>query len=132
MTKEIWAYLIAIIVALMAIGVAIWMALWVKKLKSENAKIAYVATLIKRGANTFLKREYQILAAFANCLEIVNLGGQGGGIQNGGYISWYNPAIGDKTALSRQDYLDSLEPTFFEHVGKKATRTARRQRLPLA
>ena len=68
MTKEIWAYLIAIIVALMAIGVAIWMALWVKKLKSENAKIAYVATLIKRGANTFLKREYQILAAFAGIL----------------------------------------------------------------
>lgn len=69
---------------------------------------------------TTLPKGEQILAAFANCLEIVNLGGQGGGIQNGGYISWYNPAIGDKTALSRQDYLDSLEPTFFEHVGKKA------------
>ena len=62
----------------------------------------------------------QVLAAFADCLEIVNLGGPGGGIQNGGYIGWYNPEIGDKTKLNRQDYLDMLEPTFFEHLDKEA------------
>lgn len=62
----------------------------------------------------------QVLAAFANCLEIVNLGGQGGGIQNGGYIGWYNPEIGNLTKLSRQDYLDMLEPSFFKRVDKDA------------
>nr|HPM07825.1 sodium/proton-translocating pyrophosphatase [Bacilli bacterium] len=70
MSNELWAYLIALVVSLLAIGVAVWMALWVKKLKSENAKIAYVSNLIKRGANTFLKREYTILAVFAGILFI--------------------------------------------------------------
>jgi K(+)-stimulated pyrophosphate-energized sodium pump len=70
MGNELWAYLIAIAVSLIAIGVAIWMALWVKKLESRNGKIAYVANLIKRGANTFLKREYMILAIFAGILFV--------------------------------------------------------------
>jgi K(+)-stimulated pyrophosphate-energized sodium pump len=70
MSKEMWAYLIALAVSLLAIGVAVWMARWVKKLKSENAKIAYVSNLIKRGANTFLKREYTILAVFAGILFV--------------------------------------------------------------
>ena len=65
-----WAYLIALAVSLLAIGVAVWMARWVKKLKSENAKIAYVSSLIKSGANTFLKREYTILAVFASILFV--------------------------------------------------------------
>lgn len=65
-----WAYLIALAVSLLAIGVAVWMARWVKKLKSENAKIAYVSSLIKSGANTFLKREYTILAVFAGILFV--------------------------------------------------------------
>ncbi|MFA5481350.1 MAG: sodium-translocating pyrophosphatase [Bacilli bacterium] len=70
MSLEIWSFIIAIGVAFIAIAVAIWMALWVKKLASENAKIAYVASLIKRGANTFLKREYKILAVFAGILFV--------------------------------------------------------------
>ena len=70
MSKEMWAYLIALAVSLLAIGVAVWMARWVKKLKSENAKIAYVSSLIKSGANTFLKREYTILAVFAGILFV--------------------------------------------------------------
>lgn len=70
MPSELWTYLIAILVSLIAIGVAIWMALWVKKLSSDNPKIAYVSTLIKRGANTFLKREYKVLAIFAGILFV--------------------------------------------------------------
>ena len=70
MSKEMWAYLIALAVSLLAIGVAVWMARWVKKIKSENANIAYVSHQIKRGANTFLKREYTILAVFAGILFV--------------------------------------------------------------
>jgi K(+)-stimulated pyrophosphate-energized sodium pump len=70
MSNEMWAYVIALAVSLLAIGVAIWMALWVKKLESDNQKIEYVSNLIKRGANTFLKREYTILAVFAGILFV--------------------------------------------------------------
>ncbi len=60
-----WTYVIAIVVSLLAIGVAVWMSIWVKRIASENEKVAEIATFIKKAANAFLKREYQILAMFS-------------------------------------------------------------------
>ena len=66
-------------------------------------------------------RGTQVLAVFANCLEIVNLGEKGStGIQNGGWIGWLNPEVGDRTGMSRQDYLDMMEPSFAKRVGRDA------------
>ncbi|MDY0100650.1 MAG: sodium-translocating pyrophosphatase [Bacilli bacterium] len=65
-----WTYVIAIVVSLLAIGVAVWMSIWVKRIASENEKVAEIATLIKKGANAFLKREYQILGIFSLILFV--------------------------------------------------------------
>jgi len=70
MLTQIISFGIAIAVSLVAIAVAIWLAAWVKKLSADNAKIAYISGLIKRGANTFLKREYKILSIFAGIMFV--------------------------------------------------------------
>ncbi|HPD02233.1 MAG: sodium-translocating pyrophosphatase [Christensenellales bacterium] len=57
--------LISIIVALAAFGLAALLYVFVVKLKSENEKIAKIAEYIRKGANTFLKKEYGVLAFFA-------------------------------------------------------------------
>ena len=44
-----------------------------KKQKTENAKIQEVSLLIKQGANTFMRREYLVLAKFAAVAAIVIL-----------------------------------------------------------
>ena len=47
----------------LAFAFAAYLYLWVKKQKTENAKIQEVSLLIKQGANTFMRREYLVLAA---------------------------------------------------------------------
>ena len=49
----------------LAFAFAAYLYLWVKKQKTENAKIQEVSLLIKQGANTFMRREYLVLAKFA-------------------------------------------------------------------
>ncbi len=44
---------------------AAYLYLWVKKQKTSNRKIMEVSALIKEGANTFMRREYKVLAKFA-------------------------------------------------------------------
>ena len=44
-----------------------------EKQKTENAKIQEVSLLIKQGANTFMRREYLVLAKFAAVAAIVIL-----------------------------------------------------------
>ena len=54
----------AILVSALALGVAFWLYTWVKSQPSSNARIAEIGEYIREGANTFLRREYTVLAKF--------------------------------------------------------------------
>ncbi len=62
---------VAILVSLLALGVAAWLYTWVKSQPSSNAEIARVGDLIRKGANTFLGREYKILAIFVSFVAVL-------------------------------------------------------------
>jgi len=55
---------IAILISALALGVAAWLYTWVKSQPSSNARIAEIGEYIRQGANTFLRREYLVLARF--------------------------------------------------------------------
>ena len=44
---------------------------WVKKQRCDNAEIKRVAAFIQKGANTFMRKEYIILAKFAGVAAIL-------------------------------------------------------------
>lgn len=52
---------------------ALYLYLWVKKQKVENNEIIRVSRLIKEGAETFMRREYKLLGAFALAVSVVIL-----------------------------------------------------------
>ena len=56
---------LSFLTAVLAFAFAAYLYLWVKKQSTVNAKIIEVSALIKQGANTFMRREYQVLAKFA-------------------------------------------------------------------
>ena len=59
------AIVFSIVVSFGAFLLAGWLYLWIKKQESVNVKINSIGALIKSGANTFLRKEYTILAKFA-------------------------------------------------------------------
>ena len=59
-------YGLSFLVAALAFAFAAYLYLWVKKQPAENTRIIEVSALIKAGANTFMRREYKILAIFAS------------------------------------------------------------------
>ncbi len=61
----------AILVAFLALGFAAWLYTWVKAQPSSNKRIAEIGEYIRRGANTFLRREYVVLARFTAVAAIV-------------------------------------------------------------
>lgn len=58
-------YALSFLTVVLAFAFAVYLYLWVKKQKTTNVKIQEVSALIKEGANTFMRREYKILAKFA-------------------------------------------------------------------
>jgi len=50
-----------------------WLYSWVKKQPSSNKRVAEVGQLIRNGANTFLRKEYTVLARFAGVVAILIL-----------------------------------------------------------
>ncbi len=62
---------ISIVVSLVAFAFAVWLYRWVKAQPSDNARIAEVGTLIRAGANTFLRKEYVMLAKFSLVVAVV-------------------------------------------------------------
>ena len=64
---------VSIFISLLAFAVAWWLDGWVKKQPSSNAKIAEVGLLIRNGANTFLRKEYIVLAKFAGVVALIIL-----------------------------------------------------------
>ena len=66
-------YGLSILVAALAFAFAAYLYLWVKKQETVNVKIGEVSTLIKEGANTFMRREYGVLAKFAAVAAVIIL-----------------------------------------------------------
>ncbi len=66
-------YGISILIAAIAFLFAAYLYVWVKHQPQENARITEVAGLIRDGANTFMKREYKILAVFALIVALLIL-----------------------------------------------------------
>ncbi|AEC01654.1 sodium-translocating pyrophosphatase [Parasphaerochaeta coccoides] len=64
---------IALAVSVLSFGVALWLYTWVKSQPSKNSRVETIAELIRRGANTFLRREYVVLAKFAGVAAILIL-----------------------------------------------------------
>jgi K(+)-stimulated pyrophosphate-energized sodium pump len=62
--NETLAIVFSIVISIAAFLVAGWLYLWIKKQDSSNEKIGKISDLIKSGANTFLRKEYTILAKF--------------------------------------------------------------------
>mgnify|MGYP001622989203 CR=1 FL=1 len=66
-------YGFSFLTAVLAFAFAVYLYLWVKKQSVENARIIEVSALIKEGANTFMRREYGILARFAAVAAVLIL-----------------------------------------------------------
>ena len=71
-TDTLWQ-VIAILISALSFGVAAWLYTWVKAQPSSNERIAEVGELIRKGANTFLQREYIVLARFAGVITLAIL-----------------------------------------------------------
>lgn len=63
----------SILVSVLALGVALWLYTWIKAQPSSNETVQHVGDLIRKGANTFLRREYVLLARFAGIIAILIL-----------------------------------------------------------
>ena len=66
-------YGLSFLTAVIAFAYAAYLYLWVKRQKLVNKKIIEVAQLIREGANTFMGREYKILAAFGGVVAVLIL-----------------------------------------------------------
>ena len=55
----------------MALAFALWLHLWVKRQPVQNPVIREVSGLIKAGANTFMRKEYRVLAVFAGVASVL-------------------------------------------------------------
>ena len=64
---------ISIGISILAFIFAVWLYKWVKKIPTDNKRIAEIGAYIKEGANTFLRREYIALAKFAGVIAILIL-----------------------------------------------------------
>ncbi len=63
----------AILISALALGVAAWLYTWVKSQPSSNPRIAEIGEYIRSGANTFLRREYSVLARFTLVVALLIL-----------------------------------------------------------
>ena len=64
-------YVLSFLAIVIAFAFAAYLYLWVKKQKTVNKQILDVSELIKAGANTFMAREYRILAIFAGVAAVI-------------------------------------------------------------
>ncbi|MBR6556238.1 MAG: sodium/proton-translocating pyrophosphatase, partial [Clostridia bacterium] len=71
MELNVMFYCLSFLVAVLGFAFAAYLYLWVKKQRTENATIIEVSGLIRQGANTFMRREYKILAVFALALAAI-------------------------------------------------------------
>lgn len=62
---------VSIVISVLAFGVAFWLYKWVEKQPSSNQKIKEVGLLIRKGANTFLQKEFKTLTSFSIIVAII-------------------------------------------------------------
>ncbi len=65
--------IISIVISFIAFGLAFWLYGWVKKQPSSNARITEISGYIKKGAATFLNKEYLVLAKFCGVVSLLIL-----------------------------------------------------------
>ncbi len=64
---------LSIVIALISFAFAQWLSSWVKGRPASSERIEHIGALIRSGANTFLRQEYNILAKFAGIVAILIL-----------------------------------------------------------
>ena len=64
-------YALSFLAVVIAFAFAVYLHLWVKRQPTENPTIRRVSDLIKAGANTFMRKEYKILSAFAGVAAVL-------------------------------------------------------------
>ncbi len=64
-------YGLSFLAVAIAFAFAVYLHLWVKRQPMQNKTIAEVSGLIKSGANTFMRKEYKILAVFAGVAAVL-------------------------------------------------------------
>jgi len=62
--------ILSIIISVISFLFAAWLRKWVTSCPSSNPRIAQIGDLIRNGANTFLRKEYTVLAKFAGIVAI--------------------------------------------------------------
>lgn len=65
--------IVALVVSVLALCVAAYFYRWVKNLPTEEGKLEDIGALIRKGAFTFLRREYKILAIFIGVVSVLVL-----------------------------------------------------------
>lgn len=63
-------YTVSFLAVVLAMAFAAYLYAWVKKQPCENRTIRDVSDLINAGANTFMRKEYKILAIFAGVVSV--------------------------------------------------------------
>ena len=66
-------YTVSFFAVIIAFAYAVYLHFWVKKQPAVNKKIIEVSDLIHAGANTFMRKEYRILAKFAGVAAVLIL-----------------------------------------------------------
>jgi K(+)-stimulated pyrophosphate-energized sodium pump len=61
----------SVLVSIAAFLFAGWLYFWVKKQPSSNKRVEEIGKLIREGANTFLRKEYKILAIFSGVVAVI-------------------------------------------------------------
>ena len=64
-------YAISYFAVVIAFAFAAWLFLWVKRQRCTNERINEISELIKAGANTFIRKEYKVLAVFAGVAAVL-------------------------------------------------------------
>lgn len=64
-------YLFTIFVTVIALGIAYYFYKWIKIIKVENPQVLMISNLIAKGSETFLKKEYTILAKFSGVVVLI-------------------------------------------------------------
>ncbi len=64
---------ISIVISFLSLGFAFYLISWIRKCPQGTDKMQEIFEIIKQGANAFLKRQYQTIAAIAGLLALVLL-----------------------------------------------------------
>ncbi|MEA5014618.1 MAG: sodium-translocating pyrophosphatase [Candidatus Limiplasma sp.] len=70
-TSITFFYLLSFFAVAIAVAFAVYLALWVKRQPRANDRIESIGKLIHDGANTFMRKEYALLAAFAGGVSVL-------------------------------------------------------------